>query len=127
MAQGGKPSLLVKLKDGRVRLVKFAISPGKVGQDTSIASLKKILGLGVNDNLVFKSAARRAKGEYKTLQQFFKRTKVEFSHINVHSQQGSLSSVSGDYTQLPENFSVRPALSEKQGLQKATAAINSKK
>src|SRR5687768_13233529 len=137
-AQQTDPDIQVSEKtvDGRYKFVKFKEKQaGKPAKDTSVAKIKFLLGLSAKHGLRHdhrpKDQSNNRPGtvlaHYERLHQYFNGVKVEYGSLTAHSKEGSLTLLSGEYYQLPDNFSTTPVLTERAAFDKAIAYMAAKK
>ncbi len=120
-----------KTNDGRYTFLKF--KPTAPKSDTSTATIKRLLGLGNRHSLQFdkqsKISSTQENGQIKhsRYNQYFSGVKVEFGSLTIHSRAGTLEMLTGEYYNIPENFSVSPLLSESAALTQALTFIGASK
>ncbi len=124
-----------KTNDGRYNFLKFKTGGQAQNVSKQPEEIKKLLGLGlrhsfaadetVNNNAAFKRDVYGA--DHTRYNQYFNGVKVEYGVITLHSKNGALTILTGDYFNIAENFSTTPILSEKTALNKAISFIGAKK
>lgn len=120
-----------RTNDGRYNFLKF--KPTAPKSDTSTATIKRLLGLGNRHSLQIdkqskiSSPPENGQIKHSRYKQYFSGLRVEFGNLTIHSRAGVLDMLTGDYFNIPENFSVNPLLSESTALTRALAFIGASK
>lgn len=120
-----------KTTDGRFSFLKLDRNVSKY--DTSITTIKRILNLGNRHSLRFDNKSiistdlADRQNKHSRYNQYFEGLKIEFGALTVHSKSGALEILSGEYYNVPENFSVTPALSEANALSQALSFVGASK
>ncbi|NLP57054.1 M4 family metallopeptidase [Lutibacter sp. B1] len=84
---------------------------------------KEQLNLKSEDNIVFTKSKKDKLGfTHEKHQQFYNNVKVDFATPIVHSKNGEIKSISGEFYQI-ENLNTKPSLSEATAFQKAISHI----
>jgi Zn-dependent metalloprotease/chitodextrinase len=90
--------------------------------------LRTNLNLGANDDLKsVKTESDNLGFNQTSYQQYFKGVKVEHGQYRLHSKNGVIYSVNGDFKKIDAALSVTPKLTEKQALSSALGFVGAKK
>jgi bacillolysin len=100
----------------------------EVSRDNSPQLLAEMFSLQANDELRLRSQKMDPLGfRHDTYQQFYKGVKVENGTYKVHSKNGMIKTMSGNYRHIFVDININPSLSESAALQFAINAIGAQK
>ncbi|NOQ27943.1 MAG: T9SS type A sorting domain-containing protein [Bacteroidales bacterium] len=114
-------------RNGNPTFVKFDTKAKSVSKSETKAVLSSLFSMTSNDEYkTIRSEKDQIGYTHERFQQYFKGIKVEHGVYVVHSQNGAIESLSGEY-KLINNINIAPSVSSAQAIKNAKAFINAKK
>lgn len=105
-------------ENGKPRFVQFEKAVSFNRQDASV--LKNALNYEQDESFILKNVEKDKLGQvHYRYQQYYKGIKVENGNYVVHTDGNKALSLNGNFKKINEDIAIKPALSEKQALQKA--------
>jgi len=113
--------------DGFPTFVKFNTTNNVKYEKDATNVLKEFLNLGTNDEYKIINEGTDALGvNHQKFQQYYKNIKVEYGTYSVHSKNGIINSINGEFVNILQ-IKTKPVLSEKSALQSALNYIDAEK
>jgi bacillolysin len=114
--------------NGSPRLIQFDTKLKAASTANAKQVLKSYLNLEANDDFkLLKSEKDQTGFEQAEYQQYFNGIPVEYGKYKVHSKNGVIHAINGDFKKIDPGLSVSPKLTEKQALNKALSFVNAQK
>jgi bacillolysin len=114
--------------NGSPRLIQFDTKLKAAPTANSKEVLKSYLSLQAKDDFKLLKTEKDMEGfEQAKYQQYFNGIPVEYGVYKVHSKNGVIQAISGDFKRIDPGLSITPKLTEKQALDKALSFIGAKK
>jgi Zn-dependent metalloprotease/chitodextrinase len=115
-------------ENGTPRFIRFDTNLKSASTTTAEQVLKTQLKLADTDELKYVNAETDNLGFAQTrYQQYYKGIKVEYGQYKVHSKNGVIHSINGDFKIIDEGLSITPKFTEKQALSSALSFVGATK
>ena len=113
--------------DGSPSFIKFKVGAKSLSQGNAKQVLTKYLPVKENDDLKRVSLENdNIAFTHEKYQQYYKGIKVEGGTYKVHSKNGMIESINGNFKSIKSDLNISPGISEKQALKKALAYVGAK-
>ena len=118
----------VNRDDGTPSFIKFDTKTKSQLKGEAKKVLSKHLSLKENDDLKSLSVERDKIGfTHEKFSQYYKGVPVEGGTYKVHSKNGMIESINGNFKSIKKDININPGISEKQALKKALTYVGAKK
>ena len=114
--------------DGTPKFIKFNTGAKNLSKENAKQVLTKYLPVNENDDLKRVSVETDNIGfTHEKYNQYYKGVKVEYGTYKVHSKNGMIESINGDFKSIKSDLNISSGISEKQALKRALAYVGAKK